>query len=275
MISAAQMPVKDNDLPPAVQLAGLLAECAGLIHDFGKYGEIFQDKLNSPVPKADPVRHEWISLRVLLSMLDGGTWEMGWASGLRMPEYLKYPKYGFKNGLQSVESVLAFLVMSHHRLPRGQLAKDGKSRTRMAGDDEYFRADASRENRPNPFVDKPTSLALSRLEELLARVRGFELPDKSPEAMRAIASLARMALILADHAVSGVDKTADADHGASISAIVGAAFANTQKRDGINVKNQELGWHLSHVGTQAGAMPQRMLEFAPPGLSKNAIEGLR
>lgn len=261
-------------LPQAVRLACLLAECAGLIHDFGKYGWIFQRKLESPVPLADPVRHEWISLKVLLKLLEGGSWEDGWESSLRMKDYFDHPN-GIKNGLQTVESVLAFLVMSHHRLPRKQRDPRGKPTGSLPGDQEYIRPEAATENKPNPFVAKPSALALNRIVHLLARIRLFKLPDRSADAMRAIASLARMALILADHAVSGIDKSQAQGHGASLSAVPGAAYANTQKRDGKRHKNQELGWHLSSVGSEAGAMPQRMLGFKPPGLSQEAIDGLR
>ncbi|MBC7603707.1 MAG: hypothetical protein H7255_13740 [Ramlibacter sp.] len=264
----------DLVLSPAMRLACLLAECAGLIHDFGKYGWIFQRKLESSVPLADPVRHEWISLTVLLKLLEGGSWEDGWESSLRMKDYLNHP-HGIQNGLQTVESVLAFLVMSHHRLPRKQRDSRGKLTGSLPGDGEYIRPEAATENRPNPCVAKPSALAFNRIAHLLGRIRAFELPNPNADTLRAISSLARMALILADHAVSGVDKSQAQGHGASLSAVPGAAYANTQKRDGKSHKNQELGWHLSSVGSEAGAMPQRMLAFKPPGLSHEAIDGLR
>jgi CRISPR-associated endonuclease/helicase Cas3 len=270
-------PMKDHvpDLSPAVRVACLLAECAGLIHDFGKYGQVFQRKLDSNTPLADPIRHEWISLQVLLSLLDGGTWEQGWNKQLRMTEYRAHA-HGIEKGLQSVEAVLAFLVMSHHRLPCGQPGgRNSTVRTNIPGDEEYIRPEALAENKPNPFVSQPSPLAMKRIEHLLARIRGFELPDHSPEAMRAIASLARMALILADHHVSSIDKTQSEGQGPSIAGHPGAVFANTHNHNGTRLKNQELSWHLNHVGNEAGSMIQRMLAFRPPGLTGAAVDVLR
>ena len=266
------------ELSAAVRMACLLAECAGLIHDFGKYGEIFQNKLQSPIPLADPIRHEWISLQVLLALLEGKSWEQGWNvdKPLRMKDYLAHD-HGIQNGLNTVEAVLAFLVMSHHRLPRrGQPGGRGSTtRTSTPGDEEYIRPEALTENRPNPFLSQPSPLAMKRIEHLLSRIRCFELPDRSPEALRAIATLARMALILADHHVSGVDKTQDKGHGPSIAGQPGAVFANTHKHNGARLKNQELSWHLTNVGDEAGSMIQRMLAFRPPGLTGSAVDAIR
>ncbi|QRX80830.1 type I-F CRISPR-associated helicase Cas3f [Glaciimonas sp. PAMC28666] len=273
----SQMPA----LSAAARLACLLAECAGLIHDFGKYGEVFQKKLDSLIPSGDPIRHEWISLQVLLGLFEGKSWTESWCRTrpLRMPEYLTHA-HGIGKGLNTVEAVLAFLVMSHHRLPRWQ--KGGRGSTAspsVPSDGEYFRDDACRpdgsESRANPFLRQPTLLAAKRVEHLLSRIRQYALPDTSPEALRAIASLARMALILADHHVSGIDKTQSEGHGPHLEGLEGAVFANTHKHGGLRLKNQELGWHLTQVGNEAGAMVQRMLSFRPPGLSGDAIVILR
>ena len=267
------------ELSPAVRLACLLAECAGLIHDFGKYGRIFQKKLESPTPLADPIRHEWISLQVLLALLDGKSWEEGWnqAKPLRMAQYLPHA-HGIEGGLKTVEAVLAFLVMSHHRLPKGQLDGRGKPGN-IPGDEEYIRENpltaSGTTSIQNPFQGQPSPLAMKRIEHLLARIRAFELPDRSPEALRAIASLGRMALILADHHVSGIDKTQDQGHGPNAAGQPGVVFANTHKHLGVRLKNQELCWHLSNVGDEAGAMVQRMLAFQPPGLTGDAVDAIR
>ena len=271
------------ELTSAMRIACLLAECAGLIHDFGKYGEVFQKKLESPVPLADPIRHEWISLQILLAMLDGKTWQEGWgqsaAKPLSMKQYLEHP-HGIAKGLQTVESVLAFLVMSHHRLPRGKKGSHGSTkRGSMPDDGEYIRHDAlnadGTQARPNPFVGAPATLALNRIKHLIERICKFSLDDKSPDALRAIATAARMALILSDHHISSVDKTKDEGHGPSIEKVPGRVFANTHQSDGRRLKNQELSWHLSNVGEEAGLMVQRMLSFAPPGLTGPAVDAIR
>ena len=280
-VATKQHPTKSRapELSAAVRLACLLAECAGLIHDFGKYGLIFQKKLESVTPLADPIRHEWISLQVLLALLDGKSWEEGWnqAKPLCMAQYLKHA-HGIEGGLKTVEAVLAFLVMSHHRLPRGQLDARGKPGN-IPGDEEYIRKGAvttsGTTSIQNPFQGQPSALAMKRIEHLLARIRAFELPDRSAEALRAIASLARMALILADHHVSGIDKTQDKGLGPNAAGQPGVVFANTHKHNGDRLKNQELSWHLTNVGDEAGAMVQRMLAFQPPGLNGETVNAIR
>lgn len=273
-------------LSPSIRIACLLAECAGLAHDFGKFGTVFQAKLNPPTdskkpnaPKpfaADPIRHEWISLQILLSLLDGKSWAEGWnaTKPLRMTDYYQLQPHGIQKGLVTIESVLAFLVVSHHRLP--SLQRKGT----IPGDSEYIQDNAcgadGKAIRPNPFVSEPPPLLLKRIEHLLSRIRAFALPDASPDAMRAIATLARMALILADHQVSGIDKTQAEGHGPSIENSPGAVFANTHKcQDGKRIKNQELSWHLTNVGNQAGMMVKNMLTFQPSGLSSTTIDTIR
>ena len=276
-----QEKMHSHDLSPALRLACLLAECAGLIHDFGKYGRVFQKKLDSVTPLADPIRHEWISLQVLLALLDGKSWIEGWnkEKPLRMQDYLIH-NHGIGTGLNTVESALAFLVMSHHRLPRGQKAgRESTIRSLVPGDDEYIRNDALDSSgvamQPNPFESQPTPLAMKRIERLIDRIKNFALPDSSPLAMRAIASLARISLILADHDVSSRDKTQDAEQGSNILGQPNVVFANTHKHNGVRFKNQELSWHLTHVGEEASLMVQRMLTFEPPGLIGSAVDELR
>lgn len=260
-------------MPVAIRLACLLSECAGLMHDFGKFGVVFQKKLDSTTPLADPVRHEWISLQLLLGLLQGNDWVATWnAPLLRMNGdggYFQHT-HGFSKGLQTVESVLAYLVVTHHRLPRGQTA--GHKRWSTPGDEEYIKSDAAHTN--NPFADKPPELALKRIEKLFARVRSFELPNMTPSTLRAVATLSRMSLILADHHISSLDRTAAThqEHPTGAQLI----YANTRRGlEGIRVKNQTLNWHLQSVGNEAGEMVQRMLNFKPAGLGDAALGEIR
>jgi CRISPR-associated endonuclease/helicase Cas3 len=48
-----------------LEVITLLASLAGLFHDFGKANKLFQQKLrNHSAPRSEPLRHEWISLRL-------------------------------------------------------------------------------------------------------------------------------------------------------------------------------------------------------------------
>lgn len=262
-------------LSPALRLACLLAECAGLVHDFGKYGRIFQEKLSSGQRLADPVRHEWISLQVLLRLYEGKSWEESWNAPqlLRMADYREH-QHGIGAGLKTIEAVLAFLVMSHHRLPTAQKAGRGSTATSaFPGDDAFIRE--GEERRPNPYVGEPSPLDMSRIKRLVQRIRQYRLTESTPETFRALATVSRIALILADHAVSGVDKTQSEGNGMHLATHPDAVFANTTDHNGVRVKNQALNWHLSHVGNEASAMVSRMLTFQPPGLTGTAVARLR
>ena len=254
-----------------VRLACLIAECAGLIHDFGKFGRIFQEKLSYKEPTSDAIRHEWISLQVLLGLLERKTWEQSWGDAiLRMSDYYKH-EHGFKGGLKSTESILAYLVMSHHRLPQAAAgnARDTIKRT-SPGDEQYIR-DASA-HAENNFIDRPSPALLSRIDHLLDRIRDTLPGVTSPDGMRAITNLARMSLILADHHVSAIKMVAPSFPTDGANAPI--AFANTVRQNGSRVFNQPLEWHLDNVGRESSAMVHRLMSFNPPGMSAEALDAV-
>ena len=79
---ATQKRKQRSDLPAWVRVCALIASAAGYMHDLGKFGKIFQDKLKARQPVADAVRHEWISLLVVRAMMDGASWDAAW-EGIR------------------------------------------------------------------------------------------------------------------------------------------------------------------------------------------------
>ncbi len=114
-----------------------LAAVAALLHDWGKASALFQKKLrdNIPQPKfpptADPLRHEWISCKILATVVayaqaqdDDSKW-LAVLGGDPFPEkkiisLLKTElpeKYGVLGKLPPVASLLVWLILSHHRLP--------------------------------------------------------------------------------------------------------------------------------------------------------------
>ncbi len=101
-----------------------LAVFSALLHDFGKLTVLFQNKLKGISKlKGDPIRHEWISLLFLHAIVDGKTDEQ-WLSGLISDEiHEKLKKLEIKNidnalsDLPPVASLVAWLIVSHHRLP--------------------------------------------------------------------------------------------------------------------------------------------------------------
>jgi CRISPR-associated endonuclease/helicase Cas3 len=68
--SAIPLPNVNENTPPAVRLLSHLCILAGLFHDLGKHGACFQHKLRDEKSnQSDPVRHERISLLLLLRLI--------------------------------------------------------------------------------------------------------------------------------------------------------------------------------------------------------------
>lgn len=119
----------ENDwhyLPLIKALAGLSA----LLHDWGKATTLFQDKLNPSSQhrfKGDPIRHEWISLLLLHAFIhttDADTDEQ-WLSRLseadidesRLKQFIQADTAKPLNALPPIAKLVAWLIVSHHRLP--------------------------------------------------------------------------------------------------------------------------------------------------------------
>lgn len=100
---------------------------SGLFHDFGKANILFQAKLKGEGKnKYEPVRHEWVSLRVFQAFV-GGKSDEQWLKALTEIEK-NHADEIFKDGLSQGNSkplsdlpplaqLVGWLVLSHHKLP--------------------------------------------------------------------------------------------------------------------------------------------------------------
>ena len=116
----------ENDwkyLPLIKSLAGLSA----LLHDWGKASQLFQEKLkpNSKNKfKGDPLRHEWISV-LLLNALVSNKADEAWLNELitaganesQLKKAVKKENLKPLDELPNAAKLLAWLIVSHHRLP--------------------------------------------------------------------------------------------------------------------------------------------------------------
>jgi CRISPR-associated endonuclease/helicase Cas3 len=121
------------ELPGFARAAAVIANASGLAHDLGKYAEAFQNKLHSPKPIADAIRHEWLSA-ALLDFLDQGddqsaeqndfsaAWQSATESAInrRVDSTTGTP---FEKALGSARDALKFAVVTHHRCPMKALLK--------------------------------------------------------------------------------------------------------------------------------------------------------
>ncbi|HET8802568.1 MAG TPA: type I-F CRISPR-associated helicase Cas3f [Marinobacter sp.] len=111
----------------------LLAGIAGLFHDFGKANKLFQQKLkpNSKGKGSEPVRHEWVSLRLFQAFI-GDLGDSDWLGRLHQaspameadlldrlvtdqPGSIKNPFRAFAE--RPLAMMVAWLIVTHHRLP--------------------------------------------------------------------------------------------------------------------------------------------------------------
>lgn len=117
------------------QVIALLANIAGLFHDVGKAMELFQEKLQSNYQGKghEPYRHEWVSLRIFQAFVNSKD-DQGWLEELAnidnqaedcMLQNLESLKDGIAanpdnpfNCLPPVAKLVAWLIVSHHKLPQ-------------------------------------------------------------------------------------------------------------------------------------------------------------
>lgn len=104
-----------------------LTALSALFHDWGKASCLFQEKLNPNSKnkfKGDPLRHEWISVLLLNALVNNKTDEM-WLSDLidngvnesELKQSVKTQNQTPLDKLPNGAKLLAWLIVSHHRLP--------------------------------------------------------------------------------------------------------------------------------------------------------------
>jgi CRISPR-associated endonuclease/helicase Cas3 len=216
---------------------------AALLHDWGKATKLFQDKLN-PLSKnkfkGDPLRHEWISSLLLMSLIRSGenpAQDQSWLAPLveekldesQLQKALSIQKdlsQPFEN-LPDAASLVLWLVLSHHRLPKAQdrdkaSCADRTNQTPQQllarischwGYENHFDDDEFQQRLPDCFVFPQGLLSESSkwCTELSHRAR--QLSEQLPlfsmavndGSWRTIAHHARLCLMLGDHYYSSKD----------------------------------------------------------------------
>lgn len=127
---------RDENRWHSIESIALLAAIAGLFHDFGKAGSCFQQKLRGESRHVcQPYRHEWISVRLFQAFVDKQTDEQ-WLARLehlaasddkhiRQLLQLDTPEKSHSPfvTLPPLARVVAWLILSHHRLPQSLLQR--------------------------------------------------------------------------------------------------------------------------------------------------------
>lgn len=111
-----------------LQAISIVSTLAALLHDIGKSTVGFQNKLKQASKQGDPYRHEWISLKLLVWLLqDCQTDEQVWQRLQTIDDFLETHRptpqdlhgnehSGFDR-LPPVTQWIAWLIVTHHRLP--------------------------------------------------------------------------------------------------------------------------------------------------------------
>lgn len=240
---------------------------SALLHDFGKTSVLFQEKLRGKSQyKGDPIRHEWISLLLLSAMANGKT-DQAWLSNLisdEIHEYIK--KIEIRNidkplaNLPPVASLLAWLIVSHHKLP---LFDKGKGKTI---DFNHLLKSISRlwgyENHQIKFEDwfKITELPSKSIEwqqqikacaiKISSQIEKIDSIIKQGD-FRPVLTYARLCLMLGDHFYSSCPGDKNWHSSTEL-------YANT---DGHNKLKQKLDEHLVSVARQAKKNVKKLPQF--------------
>ncbi|PWF23790.1 type I-F CRISPR-associated helicase Cas3f [Corticimicrobacter populi] len=120
----------------------LLATLAALLHDLGKASVAFQNRLKGTLTERNLYRHEWVSLRLFLAFVGQAKNDADWLQRLADPAAYdetswtatgRYQRDGIDatqshpfRDLPPLAAAIAWLIVSHHRLPVIPVYKNDK-----------------------------------------------------------------------------------------------------------------------------------------------------
>lgn len=207
-----------NYLPLIKSLTALSA----LFHDWGKASMCFQDKLKPANAKkniSDPLRHEWVSCLLLHAFVNGAKTDSEWLSRLAAGEIneteitknlavIKKPLHNFP----PLASLIAWLVLSHHRLPLPKNSDDYRGETVDSFQElfSFITADFGYKNsdKPEKCLNFPNGLPhqsqqwLKDAKKWATKTQNCETLVKTAienGAWRLVLHHARLSLMLGDH----------------------------------------------------------------------------
>lgn len=258
-----------------------LTAVAALFHDWGKATALFQEKLSPSSGhkfKGDPIRHEWISCLLLSAFIKQGKElnDPGWLNRLSqglVDENTLAKTLGDINsqvttnpftGLPELAKLVAWLIVSHHRLPN--LKKDKIQKYKQDKPDsidsllnkiskewgyenrhdeaEYQTRLKSCFNFPKGFLSqsKPWNNELKRWSAKLLGQQALASQSLEDGSYRIVLHHARLCLMLGDHYYSSCEANKQWQNSTGL-------FANTDRKT--KQLKQKLDEHLVGVAKQS------------------------
>jgi len=288
-----------------LHMIGALSALAALLHDLGKASLAFQQRLNGQRQGKNLYRHEWASVRLFQAFVgkdhdaawlqrliktDQEDFHNHWLDGLQCDGKAPDKKYDKPlEKLPPLARAVAWLILTHHRLPALPLREDNKfiyhgmangkiksgnlNQAHLYVDATWNEPDALNDSAPTPDAEaywifqRELPVTVQTWRKRAARHARQLLPIVQAQPERDwlkdpfIAHVSRLCLMLADHYYSsqGLDAKSMA---------VRAAFRNPKYPLHANTTNgrlnQTLDEHLSGVAAHTGA-----IIHALPGLARN------
>ena len=273
-----------------------LSAVAALLHDWGKATLLFQEKLkpsSHKTFKGDPIRHEWISTLLLNALVQSsGYSDEAWLNALINNEWSAEKLQRAVSTLTEkplsqlppVAKLVAWLIVSHHRLPCMQqprnelrscwLKKEVKSMDEMLdkvtkrwGYENLSEDNEARINECFTFPEgllsqsTPWQLQLKKWAGRLSAQIEQAQQCMADNSYRLVLHHARLSLMLGDHFYSSQEASKNWKSEVKL-------FANTDRKT--KQLKQKLDEHLVGVCAQAVKTAYRLPEFeiAPPKVER-------
>ncbi|WP_196590018.1 type I-F CRISPR-associated helicase Cas3f [Pectinatus frisingensis] len=258
----------------------ILAAMAGLLHDWGKTNAHMQEKLHMNKKIPDPIRHEWISCKLVQALVifsgdvkDDAAWlnlliNNNFTQKNILDNIILSKDDRFEH-LPPLAQLIIWLILSHHKLPvlYGN-ARDGYANVEKKTFSALFTSitnewgykNITSEDEQTCYIfkngllqDSPLLIkAISKWSKRLLESKDKILALFSHDAWRLMVCYTRLCVMLSDHYISSKDEDKKWTGNSLI-------YANTDKNG--NLK-QKLDEHLVCVSDQALKIAQRLPVFS-------------
>jgi CRISPR-associated endonuclease/helicase Cas3 len=221
-------------LPLIKGLVGL----SGLLHDWGKASQLFQDKLKQNLKQSDPLRHEWVScllLNALVQLSGDRSHDEAWlnlllSGDIDEDKLLEIAQKNDKTPLHELPPIaqwVAWLILTHHRMPSVTNKEKVKSWSELErktiasmlksikADWGYERLDEDNQKRLSECFVFPQGLlsqsthwrkSVQKWAKRLLAESALVASAQTTGAWRVVLHHARLSLMLGDHYFSSRDK---------------------------------------------------------------------